>query len=725
MLHFSDNPVAVADPVGYATAVAAAVPWLRSLDLNDDWSCLVISHRRLQPQAEVQSVQEQQEQWQQERMLAALGRSSACAVVLPHLVAAGMGFSGGHGTASACARKVQGSGRHHSSSGPWQRAWGVDAAALLAACQANESSRDFWITSSGASCSGRDDNLKSSASINCCGSSNSEGNGGQEQPDQKGQQQQQPGRSGATLGYRSNAGGAALEYSRLQWLVREQAAEAQCVHALACAVACKKAHMGEPPRSSSSTPRCSGNRKNTGSSSSRGGAGTSFGVGGPAFGWNESSQLALLQQGLAYGESQSPLPAWLRDWLQAAGCTAIELLGHLLGNPMSNPQPHCAQDALDPKGLGLGEGGVEVSGLSMGGVHSIESSGRLVPTLVLQELAVKHYLQLALPLMPYQEELCLHSCYARGEAEVVAAAAAVLQTGWRARCERLSYQKLRDGARDGGLVDAAVCLQAAWRGRVVRKAGEVGVLRRAAAAALEAAAVAAQEEQKMEMQRAAVVMIQAAVRGHGVRRRLKAALEAARKVDCREGCAEKGEAAVGGALGRSWSFGESWEAEEGEGAWWHAPEKLLGGQFAGGGSVKGAAASVGVSGAGAAMPVAAAAAAQETDEAQVREASTNGLKLQRAQEKSAPAAVVKSAGGENSSKGLVSSKSRGVERPAGSSITGDSSGEDEGMGQGESEAGSPSRKSNPNRREAYEAKLKAMMVEWGFKDMATAEMHYK
>lgn len=97
----------------------------------------------------------------------------------------------------------------------------------------------------------------------------------------------------------------------------------------------------------------------------------------------------------------------------------------------------------------------------------------------------------------------------------VAAAAVLLQSSWRARVVRVQYrQLLQEQRQQQDLADAAVVLQSLWRARQCRLA--VKVLQRQQA---EAAGVAAA---------AAAVRIQAAVRGHKVRQRLRAALAAAR-----------------------------------------------------------------------------------------------------------------------------------------------------------------------------------------------------
>jgi hypothetical protein len=374
---------------------------------------------------------------------------------------------------------------------------------------------------------------------------------------------------------------------------------------------------------------------------------------------------------------------------------------------------------LNHKKQGLIKAGVEISGIGASG--PTKGFGAVVPMLVLQEVAAQHYLQLALPLVSGQDEVRHHSCYATAQAEAAAAAAVVLQRVWRTRCERLRYLKLRNAARDGTLVASAVFLQACWRGRLVRVAGALGSLRRAAAAR----AAAAEEQQKLEMQRAAAVMIQAVVRGHGVRRRLKAALEAARKLDFGPGC-ERGEAA--GTGGRSVSLTEPWEADDGEDAWWHAPEKLLGGHVAavaGGGGVEGTVPGKECRTGVWDLPrgVGQEQCCDTNKEDGTQHSMARSLAASSRQISAAAAASGAGASEEVSSTGFI--ERGGNDLPAVPSSAGVGSEEDMGAEQEESENGSPGRRSSPSRREAYEAKLKALMVEWGFRDMATAEMHYK
>jgi len=97
----------------------------------------------------------------------------------------------------------------------------------------------------------------------------------------------------------------------------------------------------------------------------------------------------------------------------------------------------------------------------------------------------------------------------------VTAATVLLQSCWRARVVRMQYrQQLQEQRQQQDLADAAVVLQSLWRARQCRLA--VKVLQRQQAAAVGVAAAAA------------AVRIQAAVRGHKVRQRLRAALAAAR-----------------------------------------------------------------------------------------------------------------------------------------------------------------------------------------------------
>jgi hypothetical protein len=122
------------------------------------------------------------------------------------------------------------------------------------------------------------------------------------------------------------------------------------------------------------------------------------------------------------------------------------------------------------------------------------------------------------PPIQHQQQLKQHPEYAAQQAAVLSNAAAHLQASWRSRCVRLQYNKqLQQHLQQQELAAAAVCLQSMWRGW---RARQLAVLMRER-----------QQQQQLlghsAARHAAAVRIQAAVRGFGVRRRLKAALAAA------------------------------------------------------------------------------------------------------------------------------------------------------------------------------------------------------
>jgi hypothetical protein len=121
------------------------------------------------------------------------------------------------------------------------------------------------------------------------------------------------------------------------------------------------------------------------------------------------------------------------------------------------------------------------------------------------------------PRSQHQQQLIQHPQYAAQQAAVLSNAAELLQASWRARCIRLQYkQQLQQHLQQQVLAAASVTLQSMWRGCQAR---QLAVLMRQQ-----------RQQQLVECaaaKHAAAVRIQAAVRGFGIRRRLKAALAAA------------------------------------------------------------------------------------------------------------------------------------------------------------------------------------------------------
>jgi hypothetical protein len=137
------------------------------------------------------------------------------------------------------------------------------------------------------------------------------------------------------------------------------------------------------------------------------------------------------------------------------------------------------------------------------------------------------------PCSQHQQQLLQHAQFVAQQAAVLSNAAELLQCRWRARCVRLQYKDQRQQYQQQQvLAVAAVCLQSMWRGCQAR---QLALLMR--------------EQQQQEVaegaaaRHAAAARIQAAVRGFGVRRRLKAALAAA----CSSSGASAGTAAAGAA----------------------------------------------------------------------------------------------------------------------------------------------------------------------------------
>ncbi len=107
--------------------------------------------------------------------------------------------------------------------------------------------------------------------------------------------------------------------------------------------------------------------------------------------------------------------------------------------------------------------------------------------------------------------------------EEAAGAATVLQSVWRAKRARLEAATLSSAQHRLRMAAAAVRIQAAWRGRSVRIGAGLRALREGAARRRQAA-----EAADRERRHAAAARIQAAARGMRVRRRLAAAVRAAR-----------------------------------------------------------------------------------------------------------------------------------------------------------------------------------------------------
>ena len=135
-------------------------------------------------------------------------------------------------------------------------------------------------------------------------------------------------------------------------------------------------------------------------------------------------------------------------------------------------------------------------------------------------------------LPPDQEdgELCERPSYYAGLVEETGFAAVCMQAVWRARRARQDAGRLRSDQHRGRVAAAALLIQAAWRGHAVR-GGEDLATRRLAMRARREGAEAVEQTRRA----AAAVRIQAAARGLGVRRRLKAAVQASRYVDTNDG----------------------------------------------------------------------------------------------------------------------------------------------------------------------------------------------
>jgi hypothetical protein len=117
----------------------------------------------------------------------------------------------------------------------------------------------------------------------------------------------------------------------------------------------------------------------------------------------------------------------------------------------------------------------------------------------------------------HQQQLVEVQKYQAVAQEQLRGAAVALQSIWRGHAVRHQYQQLWQRQQKQSLTAAAAtALQCMWRGVQARRA--------AAAARLQ------QQEQAARAAAVAAVRIQAAVRGHKVRQRLKAALAAARSI---------------------------------------------------------------------------------------------------------------------------------------------------------------------------------------------------
>jgi hypothetical protein len=122
------------------------------------------------------------------------------------------------------------------------------------------------------------------------------------------------------------------------------------------------------------------------------------------------------------------------------------------------------------------------------------------------------------PCSAHQHVLMRHACFAQLQQQHRAgfeAAVLLLQSSWRAHAARQQYRLVQQQHKAlQAATGAAVVVQTLWRGRRARQA---------------AAQVRQHQQQRVAAARAAAaVMIQAAVRGRKVRQRLKAALAAAR-----------------------------------------------------------------------------------------------------------------------------------------------------------------------------------------------------
>ncbi len=295
-------------------------------------------------------------------------------------------------------------------------------------------------------------------------------------------------------------------------------------------------------------------------------------------------------------------------------------------------------------------------------------------------MAQRHLQQLIAPPSMQQQVLHAQPAFARRVAALksmveATAASTVLQSAWRGKVQRARLAAERWAA----LAAAAVALQSSWRGRAVRAGGEIQRLRSAAAARRAAAATA----------------LQAAWRGRRVRRRLAEALAAAGRGAGGGGCIYE-EDSFSGVTGDFLQLSPGLEAEL---------LGLGGSGFAAGPFVAPVAASA--SGPAASSPAA---------EAQVDAAAT------------VKGSLADTASGTCGRGGRSGSRSGSGSDDGGSNGTdgGDDDQADGGSVQiCESSVDDAGGRSQQARAARLELKLRALMQEWGFTDLATAKAYYK
>lgn len=281
------------------------------------------------------------------------------------------------------------------------------------------------------------------------------------------------------------------------------------------------------------------------------------------------------------------VPAWLSVWSSETGCsasdagceellTAAEGLGYALGaaHALEEVRAACGcssrRVAADCAGTSCGDGGSGGGGCSScgggdsssdrsrtnsggssssnsrGGASSNSSgsgSGGPCSWLEAQELheqrqltmTTRHLAELLQPPEAHQEVLQHHAAFARrlsglrAAAEAASAAAATaLQAAWRGKMERGWFANCLAVETATALERAAVFLQAAWRGRVMRCREMQQRLEQFVSAEAAAAALAGRPAGGMVSRWLAAVVIQSALRGCLVRRRMRAALAVAR-----------------------------------------------------------------------------------------------------------------------------------------------------------------------------------------------------
>jgi hypothetical protein len=380
-----------------------------------------------------------------------------------------------------------------------------------------------------------------------------------------------------------------------------------------------------------------------------------------------------------------PAPAWVAEWeaetglrLEDVGCAELaEAVGELSATPRQ-PGANCRRvdggsSCRGGRGsLGSSSGSGASSGASGGGGGGSRPVVHAPAWLEAQEAHERRVLSITLR---HLDELLAAP---QGQQEVLE-----VHTGYSRRLVHLEAAKARESAavtlqtawrgleQRGRLAEAlraraaaaAAALQAAWRGRAVRREGRLPRLR----------AEAAEERARRG---AAAVVLQAAARGWLVRRRLHIALAAARS-EGRTGCS------TGHAAGRG-----SIDAEESLGSLEGVGDDFL--QLAPGleAELMGSQAAAGW------LP-----GARAADDPQCWSVSGSGGRT---------------AEGGADDHGGGGSSCDGSECSSGSGSGADDSG-------GEQGGGSPAEL----RAARLDARLRGLMAEWGFNDMATALAYHK